>query len=359
MTPDPASSGVHPLVDTARLGGASDVVRAAHRVYEHLISLWAPGLIEAAHDLGVFIRLAAGPATAPELAAALGADERATRVMLDGLYAYDLLERLPDARYELPAPMRECLLPDGLFSLVGKIDYDRRLGWRAWRDLAGTVRVGTSDDDGAPRVNQIPDEMYESVVRGINFWAPPIVETLVAALADLGAPPSTALDVGSGSGIYSQLLLREFPGLTAVGLDKPRINALARRQSRRLGVDGRFRTVDGDFRTEDWGDGHDLVLFVNIFHLQSPDSAQALVLKAAKALSLDGLVAIVDQVVVDDDLGSSQDRFSRLFAASMLTSGGGDTYALREYDEWLAGGGLRRVRLLDAPMHRLLLAARA
>ena len=96
-TPAPEHN-VRPLVDTALLPdwrGAGKVVHSAHRVYEHLISLWAPGIIEAAHDLGVFAELSTGAKTSSQLAGACNANERAMRVLMDGLYAYDIVDRTP------------------------------------------------------------------------------------------------------------------------------------------------------------------------------------------------------------------------------------------------------------------------
>ena len=51
-----------PLVDTELLPGRGTGVNAAHRMYEHLIGIWATGVIEAAHDLGAFTALISGPA---------------------------------------------------------------------------------------------------------------------------------------------------------------------------------------------------------------------------------------------------------------------------------------------------------
>ncbi|WP_211769809.1 class I SAM-dependent methyltransferase [Kutzneria sp. CA-103260] len=361
---------VQPLVDTALLpagDGQPRVVRAAHRLYEHLISLWAPGAIEAAFDLGVFDELAKGPATADELAKSLSTNAKATRVLLDGLNAYDLLVRTWDADgtvvYVLPDEVRDVLRPDGLFSLAGKIGYDRQMAWGAWRNLAETVRTGALADDGSQQHNQISASEYESLVRGINFWAPPVVHALSAQLKEHGwAGDKTAgmLDVGCGTGIYSQLLLQQFAGLTATGLDVERILPLAIAQSEQLDVADRFHPLRRDFWREDWGTGFDLVLFVNIFHLQTPEDARDLAIKANKALADGGLVAIVDQIVVEDEVqqNSTQNRFFRLFAASMMATGGGDAYTLDQYDEWLTGAGLRRVALIDTPMHRILLAGR-
>ena len=363
------STSLVPLVDSTLLPagpGGSAVVRAAHRWYEHLIALWAPGIIEAAHDLGVFAVLAGTPLTSADVAEALHADHRATRVLLNALYAYDLLERDRNADgapvYVLTEDARECMLPGGIYSLAGKIGYDRRLAWSAWRNLADAVQSGSCEADGSERRNQISDQDYEMLVRGINFWAPPIIDVLAGALETRGwrtGRPMRMLDVGCGTGLYSQLLGQRFPALAATGFDVGRIVPLAAKQAVRLGVAERFDAVACDFFTDDWGTGFDLVLFANIFHLQTPDTACALVEKAAAALAEDGLIAIVDHIVEDGPgVQSTQDRFFRLFAASMLATGGGDTYTVDDYGVWFSHCSLRQVALLDTPMHRIMLATR-
>ena len=363
------NGNVAPLVDTGLLSGTgvdTGVVVAAHRIYEHLIAIWAPGVIEAAHDLGLFVLLADGPATAGGVAERLDTDPRATRVLLDALYAYDIVERTAgsDAAqvYCLPAAARECLLPGGLFSLTGKIAYDRRLAWQAWRGLADSVRGGGRDGAGSDQLNQISVDEYESLVGGINFWAPPIIEVLCRGLRDLGWErdrPARLVDVGCGTGLYSQLLLCEFERWHAVGLDVDRIAPMAVAQAQRLGVGTRFQTLACDFWSDSWGTA-DLVLLANIFHLQTAESAEMLVRHAAASLEPGGVLCIVDHVVDDQRTAkSTQDRFALLFAASMLATGGGDAFTLQNYDEWFARHGLRRVQVLETPMHRILLVRRA
>ncbi|GHG75517.1 hypothetical protein GCM10018980_72960 [Streptomyces capoamus] len=363
----PPGGSLPRLVDSTKLIGDprdSAVVRASHRVYEHLVAMFAPGLIEAAFDLGAFVALADGPAGAAELAERLDADPLGVRVLLDGLSCYEIVyrESAPEGghRYRLADGMAECLLPGGLYSLAGRIRYDRAIGWDAWRDLAQHVRHPARDDSGAYRANQLSAEDYESVARGINFWAPPIVEALAGLLTDTGwkeETPRSMLDVGCGTGIYSQLLLQRFKELTATGLDDPRIVPIAEEQAQRLNVGARFSPVSQDFFQQPWPGGQDLVLLVNIFHLQTADGAQELMHRARQAVREDGVVAIVDHIVDDDsEPHSPHNRFFRLFSASMLVTGGGDSFSLAEYDQWLERAGLCRTALVDTPMHRILLA---
>ncbi|GHH42449.1 SAM-dependent methyltransferase [Streptomyces umbrinus] len=356
------------LVDESLLAGVTDedrTVRSAHQFYERLIGLWAPAVMEAAHELGVFVALAEEPVGSAEMARRLDCDPRAMRVLLDALYAYDVIGRIHDTngfRYVMSPEAQECLLPGRLFSLVGKLAHDIDVAWPAWRNLASVVRHGARDTTGTDSPNGIAEEDYESLVGGINFWAPPIVAALTRKLHALGRSGESAasiLDVGCGTGLYSQLLLREFPEWTATGLDVERIAALASAQSLRLGVAERFGTGVGDFWKGDWGTGYDIVLFVNIFHLQTPASAARLMRNAAASLAPDGLVAVVDQIIdADREPKTPQDRFALLFAASMTNTGGGDTYTFQEYEEWFTAAGLQRVETLDTPMHRILLARR-
>jgi SAM-dependent methyltransferase len=368
ILPDEPASG---LVDYACLQRGSEFdtqgVQAAHLLYEKLIGLWAPTLIEAAHELGVFTELANGPAAASGLAAALGTDDRATRVLLDALYAYGLLTRGGSARqghlYALSPSYRECLLPGGQLSLTGKFIHDQRIALPAWRRLPDAVRSGTHSQSGAEQVNQIDEDDYRSLAGGISFWAPPVVDLLSDELFAAGWDPDSPkaiLDVGCGTGLYSHLLLRRFRSARALGLDAPQIAQLAAAAAGELGVDDRFSAQGGDFWKDPWRANQDLILFVNIFHLQTPSSAQQLLRSAAEALATGGIVCITDQIRVgDDEDDSPQNRFAVLFAASMLATGGGDTYRLETYDRWLRLAGLRRIQLLDAPMHRILLATAA
>ncbi|HTK07069.1 MAG TPA: class I SAM-dependent methyltransferase [Ktedonobacteraceae bacterium] len=365
-----SSSSLPGLVDQTLLADTTMVertVKTAHSVYEHLIALWAPAIIEAAHDLSVFATLAKEPMDVVRLAQVLQSDLRGMRVLLDALYALGFVQRSyagdGTQLYSISQELQSCLLPGGIFSLVGKMIYDRRLAWPAWQNFAQAVRTGSADQAGHYGQNQISDSDYEYLVNGINFWAPPSITELCRGLQELEWDTSKAasvLDVGCGTGLYCQLLLQKFQHWTALGLDCERIIPLAISQSERLGVESQFSSRVCDFWQDEWGSNFDLILFANIFHLQTRESARTLVTMASRALAPGGLICIVDHILDDErNAQTSQDRFALLFAASMLATGGGDAYSLGDYDRWFAEADLRRVCVLDTPMHRLLLATHA
>ena len=363
-------SSLPSLIDMSLLPEKSEMdktVKFAHIVYDHLIALWANAIIETAYELGIFNTLAEEPINSLSLANVLEVDPQGMRIILDALYAYGFIERTETAQkthlYFLSQEMQRCLLPGELYSLAGKIIYDRRTAWDAWRNLSQTVHNGCINDVETHNQNQISDFDYEELVKGINFWAPPTITELCRGLRDLGWDTNKAvsvLDVGCGTGLYSQLLLQEFPHWTATGIDRERIAPLARAQSVRIGVADRFTCRVSDFWEGDWGQDFNLILFTNIFHLQNTESAQLLMKLAAQSLVADGIICIVDHILDDDrSADSPQSRFALLFAASMFATGGGDTYSLSDYDSWLDNVGLQRLCVLAAPMHRILIATHA
>jgi SAM-dependent methyltransferase len=73
----------------------------------------------------------------------------------------------------------------------------------------------------------------------------------------LKAEPSRILDLGCGPGLYANRLAAL--GHTSVGIDfSPASIAYAREQAARDGLDVTY--IEGDIRTADYGEGHDLVM---------------------------------------------------------------------------------------------------
>ena len=76
------------------------------------------------------------------------------------------------------------------------------------------------------------------------------------------------LEIGCGSGIYLRYAAEMNPGLTALGLElQPDVAAVARKNLREWGLEGRVEVEDGDIRTQAPGERFDIAtLYNNIYY---------------------------------------------------------------------------------------------
>jgi SAM-dependent methyltransferase len=330
----------------------------AHRVYLALISSWETSMLETAFELGIFETCGEDWITSRELAYRTGCDQDCLRILANGLVAYGWLYCRAsddgDVEFSISDALNDVLGScDSINSLAGKVRYDQNVSWQYWRSLAHTVKTGA-----VKPVNGISAETYRELVHGIRFWAPPAVSAITKLLAEshIDATPRRLIDLGCGSGVYSHLMLQRFPQFRAVGCDDARITDIAMKLSIEMNVADRFTVESGDLFGMKWPRG-DIYLFANIFHLFSPEKCSLLLSKARQCLEADGLVIIVDAIQSRKPLPvTPQQKFAALFAVSMMASGGGNTYSLDVFDEWLGEAGLARIHYVDTPMHGVIVA---
>lgn len=99
--------------------------------------------MQAAQRLGLFRELAAGPATAGELAQKLGLRDEGTKLLLDSLCVIGVVGSKSGDRYELPARSRKWLDPSS-DSYVGGFIADTHNYWSWWEGLEDLVKEGRS-----------------------------------------------------------------------------------------------------------------------------------------------------------------------------------------------------------------------
>ena len=162
--------------------------------------------------------------------------------------------------------------------------------FRPWSSLAEVIRDGSPVADG-----------FDQIARGGDYTRNIILDALgpgreIVDALDL-AGRRRMLDVGGGPGTYSILLAERYPELTAEVFDLPPVLEIARELIEQFGASDRVRTREGNYLTDDWGSGHDVILMSNILHQESPESCTALLRKAHAALA-------------DAGCSSSSSRFS-------------------------------------------------
>ena len=194
-----------------------------------------------AAELDLFSRLADGPRTAAEVAAQLRADLRAVTILLDALAALELIAKRDD-RYSCPPEHARLLAADSPHTVLPMIQHCASL-WRRWTELTGVVR----GDPAARARAQAPrdDAGLAAFIGAMHVLGRgPAAEAV--ALIDPGAARSL-LDVGGGSGIYTQAFLEASPHLRGTLFDRPAVIELARARLEAAGLLDRVTLAAGDF----------------------------------------------------------------------------------------------------------------
>jgi len=282
-------------------------------------------------------------ALAEDVAGRIGCDARATEMLLNALVALGLLAKAPASGRFRNAPWADTFLRDGApHDTRAAIGHSVNL-WQRWSRLTDAVRLGTAPafQEMAQRGDDWTGSFIAAMHKIGSFRAPQTV-----ALLDL-AGVQRVLDLGGGSGAYAIAFVRAKADLRTTVFDLPTVTPLTRRYAADAGVADRIDTVDGDLRTDPYGEGYDLVWISAIAHMLSPDENVAMLAKAKAALRPGGRVVVSDFVLEDD---RTSPRHAALFALNMLVgTKAGSSYSQSEYRAWFAAAGLRDVRIQPVP----------
>ncbi len=145
-----------------------------------------------------------------------------------------------------------------------------------------------------------------------------LAQEVAPALARLLSPLgfSRIADLGCGGGTYSHALLAEVPHATAVLVDRPGTEGVARRLAREAHVEERISFSAADLLEGGYGDGFDLILVSNVLHCYGPEENRQLLEVAARALRPGGRLVLKDYAAVPGDPGHALLRFDALLAIS-------------------------------------------
>ena len=294
-------------------------------------------VLMAAAELDVFTRLKRRPQGWRRLADEMGADIRATRILLDALAAIGLLEK-HDYEYQLPPGLEEVLAADAPASVLPMLRHQANCH-RRWTQLAQVVKNGRPAERELSFLGEGADT--ESFIRAMHVVSAPVADELVASL---GPPEFThVLDVGGGPGTWTIALLKARPEARATLFDLPQVIPIAREYVQRAGLAGRVTFAGGDFAKDPLPEGADLAWVGAIIHMNSRDENRALYVKVRKALAPGGRILIRD-VLMDETRTAPPG--GALFAVNMLVSTpGGQTYTFAEVQEDLSAAGFDKVAL--------------
>jgi len=290
-------------------------------------------------ELDVFTAVGQG-GTAADVASKLGADPRATEMLMNALVAMGVLTKRDSIFHNMPVAAR--------YFVEGAVD-DARAGlmhtvhlWRRWSTLTNCVRAGTTvtHEEMAERGEQWTHAFIAAMHRNAAERAPLVVQAVnTQGVARL-------LDVGGGSGAYSVAFAHANEQIQAELLDLEAVIPIAQSHIEKAGLADRIKTRAGDLRADKLGEGYDLVFVSAICHMLSPEENRDLLKRCYAALAPHGRVVIQEFILEPD---KTSPKSAALFALNMLVgTRAGSSYSEPEYTAWLKDAGfddIRRIRL--------------
>ena len=292
-----------------------------------------------AAEMDVFTLLAKNPMSAKEIGNQLKATVRGITILLDAIVSMGLLEK-KEEKYHCPAEVASILSKESPTSIMPMVMLATG-GWKRWSNLTDIVRHGKETTrPTALDINESEQEVFSGAMHAVAYRMAP---GIVAAIKPGNA--KKLLDIGGGSGAYTQAFLEASPGLTATIFDLPPAINIAQKRLATTGLLNRIQLVAGDFYKDELPTGHDLALLSAIIHQNSPEQNSELYQKILRALQPEGRLVIRDHVMSSDHTQPASGAF---FAVNMLVvTAGGNTYSFEEIKSSLESAGFIKVNLIQ------------
>ncbi len=167
--------------------------------------------------------------------------------------------------------------------------------------------------------------------RGIAFG-----QKLARAIAPQLGERSRLLDIGGGSGIYASTMVAAHPQMTALVLEQPPVDAIARAEIAKHGLHEKIEVITADMFEAPWPEDCDLLLLSNVLHDWDLPEVRALLEKSARALPAGGLLVIHEAFISDDKTGPLP---VAEYSALLMNVTHGKCYTPAEYDAILTESG--------------------
>lgn len=295
-------------------------------------------------SMGIFDRLHAAPARAPDLATALGANPDALERLLDGCAALGLL-RKQDGVYANDPVAEAYLVTESPDSLHGYIRYSDEALYPMWRHLDDAVKEGTHrwkqtfGLEGPAIFDHFfrTEEAMRDFLRGMHGNGL-LTSHKVAAAFDLGRFRKL-VDLGGATGHLAIAACERYPELRGVVFDLPRAAAQASEYVALSPASARIEVVAGDFFRDDLP-AADLYAAGQILHDWSEEKIDTLLRKAFARLPDGGAFLVVEKLLNEDGVGPVAANMQSL---NMLIVTEGKERRLSGYTRLLRNAGFARV----------------
>jgi SAM-dependent methyltransferase len=267
------------------------------RLQKMATAYWESAALMAAVELGVFTAIERGQDTVPALAKAVGMSDRNAERLLTALTALTLLEREGE-RFANAPDVQRFLVKDSE-RYAGPWILFTKPRWTAFGELSERLRRRTENRLGQYTEFAVEDaRRYHAATYSIGMGA----ARLFSRSVDLSGR-KLMLDLGGGSGAYSIVATKTFPGLKAIVLDLPPVVVVAREYIAANDANECVSAIAGDFTTSEFPRGVDVVVMASNLPQYEPALIRLVVAKAFAALAPGGEMHLIGETLHDDRKG--------------------------------------------------------
>ncbi len=297
-------------------------------------------IVLAAIRLNVFETLDQRTCTPEELAAALDADARGIRILLDALTPLGYVQQT-GTRFRNSPMTSKWLVNSGQINFSPYYQFWGEVLDKLWGNVEESFRSGDAPVNMYEWIENQPDAS-RYFQQGMIAIAQYVADDIARMLA-LPTSAKRLLDIGGGHATYSLALLHQHPQLEATIFDSPQALVTGRENVAAAHLQDRVTFQEGSFLTEELGSGYDVALVFNIIHGFKPDANIDLFQKTARALNPGGMIAIVEQLPDSAPLPIMK-TIGQLLSASYFHVLGGQIYPYEDIADWLQTAGFKDVR---------------
>lgn len=283
-------------------------------------------VITAAYDVGLLEALQTSSKTAKDFADQLDLNEFGTKRFLEVLAATDMAQRDGDV-YGASETLQQMRYFPG-----GGLEEVFRQGDAMHEFFKSGEAYWNANQSATQR-----ESNYRDAVRGmVTLWGDAAEE-----LAKLGQrTPEQILDIGTGSGIWSLEMAKQFPKAHVTGLDFRVVLETFQQRADELGLADRTHILPGDVHELDIPqNAFDRVMIANVLRLESPDRASALIERAAGTIAPGGDLLVIDAWPGRSDEAAISFALYSLSLASR--TGSAEPHPVSDIEKWVSDAGLQ------------------
>lgn len=310
-----------------------DNIPEGDHIYDLFTGAYKPHIIRIALELDVFSKLESAPAKASAIANACRSDITGMSRLLDYLTSLELLVKQED-EYSLSCDAATFLVR-GKKSYAGNLLLDFS-GCNPWNSVLDSIRSG--------KPCNIDLEIHFAQDAWIESYRSKRIHSSLEMWAKAGVIPSETLklkvlDIASGCGIKSMVLVCQSENVALTCLDSPLVLAVGRDLATRWGISSRVQFLSDDLFTADLGEReYDCCLLGQITHYLTQQQNMDLFMRIHKALLPGG------KLLLDVPMATTRlDEESSFLSLLLWANSGGHAYSFIEYQNYLTMAGFTSV----------------